>query len=100
MSDGPSVSHLEYSLPRELDLLAAEDLKEKMLEFLLQDGGLILDATEVERISTPCIEVLFAAGIAFGETGRNFRIDNPSLYFNDALTTLGLDDHFQCWRTS
>lgn len=100
MSDGPSVSQLEYSLPRELDLLAAENLKEKMLDFLLQDGDLVLEGSEVERISTPCIEVLYAAGVAFDEVGRKFQVDNPSLYFNDALTTLGLDDHFQCWRTS
>ncbi len=100
MSDGQRASTIQYDLPRELDLLAAENLKEKLVDFLHQDGDLTLNATEVERISTPCIEVLFSAGRAFDEADRKFQILNPSQYFNDALTVLGLDDHFQCWRAS
>lgn len=100
MSDDPLTSQLTYGLPRELDLMAADDLKEKMLDLLHQEGDLILDAKDVDRISTPCIEVIFSAGVAFGDAGRGFLIDNPSAYFSDALTALGLDDHFQCWRAS
>lgn len=100
MSGGQVDPRLTYDLPRELDLLAAESLKEKLLDFLHQDGDLVVDAAEVERISTPCIEVLFAAGTAFHNTDRKLQIENPSEYFNDALTALGLDDHFQRWRAS
>lgn len=100
MSDGSETSENRYILPRELDLLAAEDLKEKMLDYLHQDSSLVLEAGEVERVSTPCISVIYSAGVAFHEAGRKFQIENPSSYLNDGLTALGLDDYFQSWRTS
>ena len=100
MSKGQTVSQLEYSLPSELDLLAAEGLKEKLVNYLHQEVSLVVDGKDVERISTPCIEVLFAAGTAFHEAEQTFKITNPSQYFNDALEALGLSDHFQRWRAS
>ncbi|MBL4838121.1 MAG: STAS domain-containing protein [Kordiimonadaceae bacterium] len=100
MSKGQSASQIEYGLPPELDLLAAESLKEKLVDFLHQEVGLIVDGSDVARISTPCIEVLFAAGTAFTEAEQAFQITNPSQYMNDALEALGLSDHFQRWRAS
>ncbi|MBL4639242.1 MAG: STAS domain-containing protein [Kordiimonadaceae bacterium] len=100
MSKGQTVSQQKYGLPPELDLLAAEALKEKLVDYLHQEVGLVVDGSEVERISTPCIEVLFAAGTAFKEAEQPFQIINSSQYLNDALEALGLNDHFQSWRAS
>jgi len=100
MTKNTEGSQLKYDLPRELDLLSAVDLKDTLLGLMDKEGDLMLNASEVERISTPCIEVLFSAQNAFKEAGHKFEIENPSVYLCDAFKTLGLDDHLQRWSAS
>jgi len=100
MAEARQVTILKYTLSRELDLLAAESLKLAFLEQLHKDGDLVIDGSDVERVSTPCIEVLVAASSAFGEGGRNFVLDQPSPPLCDALEALGLADRIELWRAS
>ncbi len=100
MAEARTVETLQYNLSRELDLLAAEALKNDLLELLNSDGNLEISADDVERVSTPCIEVLVAASAAFGETGRGFHIRNPSDAFCDAFGALGLAHRLEMWRAS
>lgn len=100
MAEEEAVPDLEYNLPRELDLLAAEDLREVLLGYLHRDCHLKINADEVERVSTPCIEILYSAGLSFERGNRRFQIHNSSPYFNNALNILGLEGHFQRWRLS
>jgi len=100
MADTRAVETHKYTLPREMDLLAAEALKGVLVDMLDQDGGLALDASEVERVSTPCIEVLVAAEVAFGKSGQKFEMSAPSPPLCDALEALGLVDRIEKWRAS
>lgn len=100
MADALPVENLEFALSRELDLLAAEALKADLLELLHKDGNLVIDGREVERVSTPCIEVLVAAYAAFDADGRKFVLSQPSALLCDAFEAIGLADRIELWSAS
>ena len=100
MAEDKTVDKLEFTLARELDLLAAEALKNDLLALLHKDSDLIINGGEVERVATPCIEVLVAAAAAFGEGGRSFKIAEPSPSLCDSFEAVGLADRIELWRAS
>jgi len=100
MAKKEATNQQTYALPQALDLLAAQSLKEKLLELFDQEGDLVIDGSNVERITTPCVEVLVAANSAYSQVERAFQIDNPSEYLTEAFVTLGLGNDFEQWRTS
>ncbi len=51
-------------LPSVLDLAAAETLHRRLLEHGAQAGGVVLDGSTVERVSTACLQLLAAAARA------------------------------------
>jgi chemotaxis protein CheX len=73
-----------------LDLLMAASLRDLLRESVIVGGRLEIDAGAVERMSTPCIQVLIAAGRAFAEKGIEFVILRPTEAFMGALFELGL----------
>lgn len=75
-------------LPPVLDLAAAEALLQ-MMRHVLQEGGSI-DGTQVERVSTPCLQVLAAGAAAAHHAGLAFRILTPSLVLLAAIADLDL----------
>lgn len=83
-------------LPRVLDITKAQELLTEMLEGV-RHGPMVVDVSEVERVSTPCLQVLLAAGLACDATGSAFRIRNPSETFATALADLGLQSEFSKW---
>ncbi|HEY0185781.1 MAG TPA: STAS domain-containing protein [Rhodopila sp.] len=101
-SDGPNISAgprgagTIATMPQILDLTQATPLRDK-LAALLDAGGLVLDAGAVERMSTPCAQVLLAAGRAAAAAGTPLRIINASTVFQAALADLGLQPEFSGW---
>ncbi len=79
-------------LPSVLDLTGAQSLRDTLVA-LLGDGSLLLDASAVERMSTPCAQVLLAADLA----GSPFQVFEASDVFQAALADLGLQDEFKKW---
>jgi chemotaxis protein CheX len=84
------------TLPQVLDLTQAQNLRDSMTA-LLGDGALVLDASDVERMSTPCAQVLLATGRAADLAGSPFQIINTSDVFRSALADLGLQAEFKNW---
>lgn len=87
----PSSSH-SFRLPAALDLSAAQDLLQRLRDGLADGppaGGLVLDGSEVERISVPCLQVLVAARRAAGDEAA-FRIVGASAALLAAVADLGL----------
>ncbi len=84
------------SLPPILDLTFAKPLRDSLTALF---GGSVvdLDAGAVERMSTPCAQVLLAAGRAAVSMGISFRIMNASTVFRTALADLGLERAFSDW---
>lgn len=83
-------------LPDILDFTQAQPLRDT-LTMLLNAGALMLDASAVERMSTPCAQVLLAAGRTAASSGASFKILNASAAFRTALADLGLQSEFDNW---
>src|SRR4051812_1231626 len=76
-------------LPGALDLAAAEGFLETIRQQLKLDRALCLDASDVETLTLPCIQIILAA-----VTSYEVSIVNPSAAFASAFADLALD-----WRT-
>jgi anti-anti-sigma regulatory factor len=83
-------------LPQVLDLTQAQNLRETMAA-RLNGEPLVLDASAVERMSTPCAQLLLAAGRAANLAGSPFQIIDASDVFRAALADLGLQAEFKNW---
>jgi anti-anti-sigma regulatory factor len=81
--------HPDAVHPPILDLTAAADLKRDLLAIAASGPGGTIDASQVRRITTPCLQVLVAARRS-GDGGPAFRLVNPSTAFLAALSTLAL----------
>lgn len=93
---GPQPDTGVTALPQILDLTAANALRDN-LAARLAGRSVILDAASVERMSTPCAQVLLAAGRAAGPNAASFRILGASAVFRAALADLGLQAEFSKW---
>lgn len=73
-------------LPTVLDLAAAITLHEAVMREVQTAGGVRLDASDVEVLMLPCLQILLAA-----KRDANIWIDQPSDAFIQAFADLGLD---------
>jgi two-component system chemotaxis response regulator CheY len=73
-------------LPKVLDLAAAIGLHESILWDVRAVGGVRLDASEVEVLTLPCLQILLAA-----KRDANVSIAQPSQAFVAAFADLGID---------
>jgi chemotaxis protein CheX len=89
-------SGAQIRLPQVLDLTQAQNLRDTMAA-RLSGGPLVLDASAVERMSTPCVQVLLAAGRAADLAGSPFQFINASDVFRTALADLGIEAEFNNW---
>jgi len=81
------------SLPPVTDLLQALTLKAQIEQGVASGNGMDVDASAVQRISTPCLQVLVAGAVAFTEAGGpSMVITSPSSAFLETVSALGLKD--------
>jgi len=76
----------QFKLPAVLDLNAAEEFLATLRQHLQGEGSPRLDASAVETLTLPCIQILVAAMRDHGEVA----IDQPSHEFVNAFRDLGL----------
>lgn len=86
-------------LPNILNLSISEDLRETFVQHLTAEPNLVLDASAVDTITTPCMQVIVAAGKSLEESGNALSILNSSPAFTAAIDDLGLTDLFDKWST-
>jgi len=73
-----------------LDLSAAEALR-RDLATQLSAGGILLDGSAVERVATPCLQVLAAAAAMARDSNQTFRLYQASDALRAATFDLGLN---------
>ena len=61
------------------------------------DRDLNLDATDVERMSAACAQVLVAADREVEERGHRIRFSGTSTVMRNAMTELGLSQFMEKW---
>ena len=80
-----------------LDIRAAEPLKEVLRKALSKGKPLTLDAGSIERMSTPCIQVLIAAAAVMKQAEAVFTLARPSDAFIESFNELGLFPVLKQW---
>ena len=75
-------------LPKVLDLAAAEELRATLVGVCAEGAAIILNASDVEVIGLPCLQVLVAAA----KTAASLAIERPSAAFINALQDYGFDE--------
>ncbi len=80
-----------------LDIRAAEPLKDVLRKALSKGKPLAVDAASIERMSTPCIQILIAAATAMKDTDTAFTLMSPSDAFIDSFNELGLFPVLKQW---
>jgi anti-anti-sigma regulatory factor len=83
-------------LPRALDLAFADDLLRSILK-RSRDATLTLDASEVDYASTPCVQILLAAGRRRDATDCSMIIMHASDAFRRVIDDFGLHPEFSKW---
>src|SRR5262245_56191300 len=73
-------------LPGILDLAAAAGLQEATLHALSASGRVRFDASQVEVVLVPCLQLILAA-----MRSANVAVEQPSSAFESAFAELGLD---------
>lgn len=89
-----SENEITLALKPVMDLTVAEDLRLSFLDCLASGKAINIMANDVERITTPCLQVLLAMKNKTSELDINFSIAEMSEAFHDALKDIGLDDQF------
>lgn len=82
-----------FKLPSVLDINYAPTFYENLKEFLNLDSEICLEASEVSRLTTPCIQILLSFFETLKSRGANVKVLNPSESFCKSITDLGLGQH-------
>ena len=79
-----------FNLPAILDMKVSASLR---LELLKARGrALRLDASQVERLSAPCLQVLLSAQATWAKDGQTLELGDQSTQFSDQLSAFGAPD--------
>jgi chemotaxis protein CheX len=89
----------DFVLQSTLGLSDASLLRDNLLLVITAGDDLYLDASGVERVSTPCIQVLYAAALEVEAAGGRFHIVSPSQIVADAFHDLGMAIPFKRWSS-
>jgi anti-anti-sigma regulatory factor len=87
---------LEVELPNAVDLAAAGEVRDVLLDALARDSAadVVLKAAIVERASTAAIQVMLAAANGFRLAARRLEIENAPEALAATFRHLGLAEDF------
>lgn len=80
----------QLGFPPSLDLKATKPLKEALGQALERSLPIVIDAADVQRLSTTCAQLLVAFDKAARQAGTSVTIRRPSAAFSSAFEILGL----------
>lgn len=87
-----SKKNKEFEIYQISDISQAEKLASQLFDYVKNSNEkVILNATSVARITTPCIQVIISFFVLCKEAGIVFNISSPSDAFIEAFEDLGLN---------
>ncbi len=89
-----SKDEISLILKSVMDLTVAEDLRLGFLDCLAKNKTINVMAGDVERITTPCLQVLYAMKNKTSAQHIDFHLPEMSEAFKKALKDVGLESHF------
>ena len=96
LEDGNSSATREryFALPPVLDLAAAPALLHALRHYVTGTEPVVLDGHAVERVSTPCLQILLATAMDAQSRAVAFRLREPTAALSNAIAELGLATSF------
>ncbi|MDB2414576.1 STAS domain-containing protein [Rickettsiales bacterium] len=85
---------ISITLPEVMDISTAESI----LEQLKKAGDISLDASKVEKITTPGVQLIISADLSMQNNKGSFSIENPSDIFTSSLNNLGFSEKLKEWE--
>lgn len=94
----PSTGEEAKPLPAVLDISAAADFYQNLQHWCGSSATVVLDASTIERITTPCIQILLSANNSLKKSGGGLKIIGASDAFLAACRDLGLEKPFEAMK--
>lgn len=88
----------QITLPSVLDIPAAADLKETVLEMAVTGMTVTIQSNAVEQVTTPGIQILMATATHIEEQKANLTLVEPSDALVDGFSDLGLFSQLMAWN--
>ena len=89
-----AVESAPFALPPLLDFAAAPALARALRQHVATAEDVVLDGRMVDRVSTPCLQILLATAMDAQSRGVSFRLHEPSPVLTNAIAELGLPPGF------
>lgn len=89
---------LHITMPRVLDISAAADLRDVILEMVEPEMGVVMQSADVEQMTTPGVQVLLAVASYIDRRKAKLKIVKPSDAFIDSFGDLGLFSNLMAWN--
>lgn len=86
------------TLPGVLDIPAAADLRDAVLEMVEPEMTITIQSDEVEQVTTPGIQILLAVAAFIEHKKARFTIVKPSDELIDGFSELGLFPKLMAWN--
>ena len=84
-------AEVEITLPEIMDIVAAELFLEDLKQAITDDTTKVTLVTDkVERVRTPCFQIIVSAQKSLNENNGTLEIKDPSENFRDSAALLGL----------
>lgn len=88
----------QITLPRVLDIPAAAELREAVLEMVVSGMNVTLKSEAVEQITTPGVQVLMAVAAHVDFQKAKLTVVSPSDALIDGFSDLGLFSQLMTWN--
>jgi anti-anti-sigma regulatory factor len=77
-----------------MDIIASENLYKNLNKAISQNNGnILIDASKVERITTPCLQLIISAVKELGNSDRTISVSEASDKFIECTKILGLTNY-------
>ena len=83
-----------------MEMAASEEFLDVVRSCVVASDEVHFDASMVERLSTPCIQVIVACAMQMEKQGKNFRVVQPSQAFERGMGELGFKEYLDNWSKS
>jgi anti-anti-sigma regulatory factor len=84
-------------LPAISDIAVCSELQNQLLDAFAQKHDSMVTAHSVRKVSTPCVQIIVAAGLEAERRGLGFALGDMSAVFRDAFGHLGLSEYLERW---
>ncbi|NDF11995.1 MAG: STAS domain-containing protein [Proteobacteria bacterium] len=98
--ENKQVAFSEHVLPAQLDIRAVESFYEEIKKLSERTTHITLDASKVERLTTPCVQIILSLAKYLTASGGALKITSPTVVFSLAFTDLGFSRNLKEWSAA